>query len=120
MEARTPAPLATVDPSGDPPPQALPALGPIEHLRAFAYALRDPTVPWAPRLGFLLGVLYVLSPWDLIPDVLFVLFGLGVVDDVAVLLFLSRIVMRLPEERHRRRAIGDRAPEPGGSGGLTP
>ncbi|MBN8747598.1 Uncharacterised protein [Xylophilus ampelinus] len=58
--------------------------------------LRDPRTPGAAKLTVLLAVLYVLSPVDLIPDVVPLL---GWLDDGVVALLLLRLAMQfLPPE----------------------
>ncbi|MDQ3060000.1 MAG: YkvA family protein [Pseudomonadota bacterium] len=60
------------------------------------FALRHPNAPGWLKLGAVLIVLYVLSPIDLIPDVLPVI---GVVDDlVLVPLAMRWLLKRLPPE----------------------
>lgn len=58
--------------------------------------LRDPRTPGAAKLTVLLAVLYVLSPVDLIPDVVPLL---GWLDDGVVAVLLLRLAMQfLPPE----------------------
>lgn len=89
-----------------------------DRLRLAWRLLRDPRV--APRLSVavpLLTLLYVVSPIDLLPDVLL---GLGQIDDLGVIglavLMLTRVVPRLaPADvlREHRRALGlDGDPRP--------
>lgn len=60
------------------------------------FALRHPAAPAWLKLGTAMIVLYVLSPVDLLPDVLP---GLGVVDDlVLVPLAIRWLLGRLPPE----------------------
>lgn len=60
------------------------------------YAFRQPGTPWYARLSALLSLIYLLSPADIIPDV--VPFA-GWVDDLLVVPFLINISTRfLPEE----------------------
>jgi uncharacterized membrane protein YkvA (DUF1232 family) len=64
--------------------------------RQLWWALRHPAAPVWLKLGTALIVLYVLSPIDLIPDVLPVI---GVVDDlVLVPLAIRFLLSRLPPE----------------------
>jgi uncharacterized membrane protein YkvA (DUF1232 family) len=60
--------------------------GPLDRLRRVLALLRDPRVPRLPRYLVVLAALYLLSPVDLIPEVLTPVFGF--LDD-AVLLWLS-------------------------------
>ncbi len=65
-------------------------------------ALRHPGAPGWLKLGTLGIVLYVISPVDLIPDVLPVI---GVLDDIVIVpLAISWLVARLPA--HIRADIG--------------
>lgn len=60
--------------------------------------LRDPRTPAAAKLTALLAVLYVLSPVDLVPDVVPLL---GWFDDGVVAVLLLRLAMQfLPPELH--------------------
>lgn len=60
--------------------------------------LRDPRTPGAAKLTALLAVLYVLSPVDLIPDVVPLL---GWLDDGVVAMLLLRLALQfLPPELH--------------------
>lgn len=54
--------------------------------------------PWSPRsiVLYLLAIVYVLSPIDLVPDALL---GAGQVDDAAVLIALIWYVVRLLRRR---------------------
>lgn len=64
--------------------------------RQLWFALRHPAAPAWLKLGAALIVLYVLSPIDLIPDVIPVV---GVVDDlVLVPLAIRFLLRRLPAE----------------------
>ncbi|MFA7504430.1 MAG: DUF1232 domain-containing protein [Burkholderiaceae bacterium] len=58
------------------------------------YALRHPETPRGIRLGILGLLLYVISPFDLVPDFLLLL---GWADDAAVILMgVPFLVRRLP------------------------
>ena len=64
--------------------------------RRLWFALRHPAAPAWLKVGTALVVLYVLSPIDLVPDVIPVL---GVVDDlVLVPLAIRFLLSRLPSE----------------------
>lgn len=68
--------------------------------RRLWFALRHPAAPGWLKLGTALLVLYVLSPIDLIPDVLPLV---GVVDDlVLVPLAIRWMLKRLPPELSSR------------------
>ena len=86
------------------PPAPLPALGLFGHLRAFTLAMQDPETPLYVKAGFAVGVLYLLSPIDLIPDPLIAFFGLGIADDAAVLVALLRAFFTVPTDAHKRAA----------------
>ncbi len=58
----------------------------------------DPTTPWRVRIMLAAGVIYLLSPWDLIPDWLL---GIGIVDDVAVIALLGWLAAKMmAKDRH--------------------
>ena len=64
--------------------------------RRFWFALRHPQAPGWLKLGAALIALYVISPIDLIPDVVPVF---GVVDDIVVVSLAIRFLLkRLPPE----------------------
>jgi uncharacterized membrane protein YkvA (DUF1232 family) len=79
----------------------------IDQIRLTWALLRDPRVPiWAKAIP-VVGLLYVLSPLDFIPDVLI---GLGQLDDLAIViggmrLFASVIPQDIVEE-HRAEIAG--------------
>ena len=85
-------------------PAPLPSLGLVGHLRAFTLAMQDPATPLYVKAGFAVGVLYLLSPIDLIPDPLIAFFGLGIADDAAVLIALLRAFFAVPTDAHKRAA----------------
>lgn len=70
----------------------------------------DPRVPILPKFIVPLVVLYVLSPLDLIPDVLLVV---GQLDDIALLFFGTKFFINLcPPDvvmEHRRALAGGKA-----------
>lgn len=74
--------------------------------RRLWFALRHPGAPTWLKVGTALLVLYVVSPVDLIPDVIPVL---GVVDDLVLIPFairflLSRLPAGLRDDVNRRAA----------------
>jgi uncharacterized membrane protein YkvA (DUF1232 family) len=75
--------------------------------RRLWFALRHPEAPLWLKLGAALIALYVVSPFDLIPDVLPVI---GVVDDLVIVPLAIRFLLkRLPPslaEAAARRAAG--------------
>jgi uncharacterized membrane protein YkvA (DUF1232 family) len=60
--------------------------GPLDRARRVLALLRDPRVPRLPRVLVGVAVLYLLSPVDLVPELLTPIFGF--LDD-ALLLWLS-------------------------------
>ena len=70
--------------------------------------VRDPRVPlWAKVIPFV-GIAYVLSPLDLIPDVII---GLGQLDDVGIVLASMRLMESVVPEyivAEHRKAIARR------------
>ncbi len=80
----------------------------LDHLKLSWKLFRDPSVSSLVRYGIpILGLLYLLSPVDVIPDVLL---GFGQLDDAAVLLLLSQLmVMLAPDDivaRYQQAARG--------------
>jgi uncharacterized membrane protein YkvA (DUF1232 family) len=62
-------------------------IGPFENIRLTWRLLRDPKVaPYAKVLLPILALVYLISPIDLIPDMIL---GLGQIDDVGVIAILS-------------------------------
>jgi uncharacterized membrane protein YkvA (DUF1232 family) len=72
------------------------------HLRAFTLAMQDPATPLYVKAGFAVGVLYLISPIDLIPEALLAFFGLA--DDAFVLVALLRAFFTVPTDEHKRAA----------------
>ncbi len=62
-------------------------------LRLFWRLLRDPRTPWSARLVLLGTLVYVVSPVDLVPAMLFG--PVGLVDDLTVLVFGCQSFIRL-------------------------
>ena len=75
--------------------------------------LLDSRVPVLPKLIVLAAVIYVLSPIDLIPDVIL---GLGQLDDITILLFAVGLFLELcPRavvQEHRQAIAADAGAEP--------
>ena len=69
------------------------------------YCLIDNRTPIMVRLSGLFALIYLIFPIDPIPDVLLFLFGLGVVDDAAVIYMAYKVAEEhiLPE--HREKAL---------------
>jgi uncharacterized membrane protein YkvA (DUF1232 family) len=64
----------------------------VHQARLVYHLLRDPEVPIYLKLVPFIGVIYLLFPFDFVPD--FIL-GLGQLDDLTVLLIGSKIFMEL-------------------------
>jgi uncharacterized membrane protein YkvA (DUF1232 family) len=77
--------------------------------------LRDGRVPGWVKLVPLAGLLYLLSPIDLLPD--FVLPGLGEVDDLAMLLLAAKVFIDLSPPGVVREHLADIFGVPGTGGG---
>lgn len=84
----------------------------LRTLRLVWRLLRDPRVPIFPKLILLAGAIYVISPIDLIPDVIL---GLGQLDDIGIAfmtiaLFIELCPRALVDEH--RTAIAAEAGKP--------
>jgi uncharacterized membrane protein YkvA (DUF1232 family) len=75
---------------------AIRGVGLLHHLPRFARLywrlMRDPRVSIWPKALLVIGVVYVLSPLDLIPDLLL---GIGQLDDAVMLIVLLRLFVYL-------------------------
>ena len=83
----------------------------VRTLRLVWQLLNDSRVPWFPKLIIPAAILYVLSPIDLVPDVIL---GLGQLDDLgivalAIALFIEFCPHAVVEE-HRRAIAAKSAP----------
>ena len=58
----------------------------------FYYALKDPRTPWYAKLTALLSVIYLLSPADILPDIIPLA---GYADDIIIVPFLLNMATRL-------------------------
>jgi len=65
----------------------------MDQLVLFFKLFRDPAVPWWLKLIPIFALLYLLSPYDLIPD--FLIPGIGEIDDIVVLIFALSLFNRL-------------------------
>ena len=79
----------------------------IDQIRLTWALMRDPRVPlWAKAIP-VLGIIYVLSPLDFIPDVMI---GLGQLDDLAIVLAGMRLFAAVVPadivEQHRAEIAG--------------
>ncbi len=84
----------------------------LDHLKLSWQLFRDPSVSSLVRYGIpILGLIYLISPVDIIPDVLL---GFGQLDDAAVLLLLSQLMIMLaPDDiinKYRQATQGGAAP----------
>lgn len=79
----------------------------VDQIRLTWQLLRDPRVPLWAKIIPIVGVLYVLSPIDIIPDFMI---GLGQLDDLAIVLGGMRLFASVvPEhivEEHRLEIAG--------------
>ncbi len=85
----------------------------LQHVKLSWRLFRDPHVSPLVRYGIpLIGLVYLLSPVDVVPDVLL---GLGQLDDAAVLLLLSQLMIMLAPQDvvNRYRPSGDHTPHQG-------
>lgn len=64
----------------------------MKNLLKLFYALRDQRSPWYAKITALLSIIYLLSPADLIPDIVPIA---GYLDDLVVVPFLMSISSRL-------------------------
>ena len=74
-----------------------------QFIRLYWRLFRDPRVSIWPKSLLVLGVLYVVSPIDLIPDVLPVI---GEVDDVVIFIAVCRLFMYLCPPAIVREHVG--------------
>ncbi len=65
----------------------------MDQLVLFFKLFRDPAVPWWLKAIPLFAVIYLISPYDLIPDFLFP--GIGEIDDIILLIFAVSLFNRL-------------------------
>jgi uncharacterized membrane protein YkvA (DUF1232 family) len=80
------------------------------HARLALRLLREPGVPLASKALLAVPLLYVLSPLDIVPDVLP---GLGQLDDLGVVMLALELFVRVcPSEivAHHRQAMDARRP----------
>jgi uncharacterized membrane protein YkvA (DUF1232 family) len=68
----------------------------MKTLLTFYYALKDPRTPWYAKLTAALSIIYLVSPADLLPDIIPLA---GYIDDIVIVPFLLHISNRLlPQE----------------------
>lgn len=71
------------------------------HAVAMTYALRDPNVPVGKKALIAGALLYFLSPFDLIPDIMV---GIGYTDDAVVVMAALKAVQDILSVAHYERA----------------
>jgi len=76
----------------------------ILNLVSLFYCVADPLTPWTVRAAGLFAAAYVIFPIDLIPDFLFFLLGLGVMDDMAVLYMAYKMAQSHIQPQHIAKA----------------
>ena len=80
----------------------------VRTLRLVWRLLVDPRVPFFPKLIVLAGAIYVISPVDLIPDLIL---GLGQLDDLGVAMLAIGVFIQLCPpalvDEHRRAIAGE-------------
>jgi uncharacterized membrane protein YkvA (DUF1232 family) len=68
----------------------------MKTLLTFYYALKDPRTPWYAKLTAALSIIYLVSPADLLPDIIPLA---GYIDDIVIVPFLLHISNKLlPQE----------------------
>ncbi len=72
----------------------------LYQVAAMYLMLRDPEVPVRAKAEVVAALIYLLNPFDLVPDML----PMGLADDVAVLGVTWSLVQRHITEDHRRQA----------------
>ena len=79
----------------------------VLHFASLIYCMIDPATPFKIRAFCLFAVVYLVLPIDLIPDFLLLAFGLGVMDDLAVIYMAYKMAEThiLPAHRARARAF---------------
>lgn len=68
----------------------------LKHPAKFMHVMRDKRTPITARIAAVAAVVYIFFPFDIAPDLIPFL---GQVDDAAIMLFLTSLVLRLiPDE----------------------
>jgi uncharacterized membrane protein YkvA (DUF1232 family) len=73
----------------------------MKNLLTFYYALKNQATPWYAKFTALLSIIYLLSPADIIPDI--IPFA-GYIDDIVIVPFLINISTRLLPAHVRQAA----------------
>lgn len=63
-----------------------------KYVRLYGRLLRDPRVPLWPKMIFIAGIVYAISPIDLIPD--FLVPVIGWIDDIIIFVAAARYFIR--------------------------
>lgn len=74
-------------------------------LAAFVFCVVDSETSWKVRAMGVFALLYLMLPIDLIPDFLIVLFGLGAVDDIAVIYMAYNMAQAHIRPVHYQKAL---------------
>lgn len=77
----------------------------VLNIASLFYCAIDNSTPTFVRLFGLFALFYLAFPIDLIPDVLMLLFGLGALDDIAVLYMAYRLGVSHITPEHRKKAL---------------
>lgn len=64
----------------------------MKTLFTFYYALKDARTPWYAKLTALLSIIYLVSPADILPDIIPLA---GYVDDIVIVPFLFNMAAKL-------------------------
>jgi uncharacterized membrane protein YkvA (DUF1232 family) len=73
----------------------------LKYLKVYIKALRDPRTPKLAKVVILIGLLYVLLPFDILPDAIPIL---GQVDDLCILIAsIIDALTRIPPEVIREK-----------------
>jgi uncharacterized membrane protein YkvA (DUF1232 family) len=73
----------------------------MKNLLTFYYALKDQRTPWYAKLTALLSIIYLLSPADIVPDI--IPFA-GYIDDIVIVPFLINVSTQLLPAQVRQLA----------------
>ena len=73
----------------------------MKNLLTFFYALKDARTPWYAKLTALLSIIYLLSPADIVPDI--IPFA-GYIDDIVIVPFLINVSTKLLPAQVRQLA----------------
>lgn len=96
--------------------------GLVQQARLAWRLLHDGRVPGWVKMIPVAGFLYLLSPIDLIPDLM--LPGLGEVDDIVILLLALKMFVDMSPDgvvrEHLENLLGKRGPAPGAESGAEP